>query len=1504
MPPGHFAGITCGMRHAWSKVAVVSAVIGVIVLGIYLARGPIVKLALAKGIGMATGTSVAIGGLQLHAHRAILRDVTLSARNQRLAFVPRIDVTYDLHDLLHGGNHRYGLEALRMDNPAITVVRNPDGTYNLPSMPKSGPSNKKQAPVNVALNVANGSLTLVDRTNGGGGTTVMSLRHVNIAGTFNTGARTQYTASMAYVAGGASYPIYGRGVLDAATGLNYQHYTARRIPLPQLVNFALANAPIRLRAGELDGLNAIYYGKFSATANLSGGIVTMRGLASPLQNVHGPLDVTSAALSTQHIDATIAGAPIRLSGAIFDLAHPQLALTVRASGEVARVKMLNAAMARLPMNGSANVAVLAEGPVKSPTALILLHSPQIVYRNLPLNNPNGLLAYDGNSISIVNFGMQYASFTIGARGLIRLAKRGQMLTALADASAPSSGVPYAASFAPGSQLDFSMLATAPALTRIETHGVVQAKGGSQPLTGVFHVTSAGVGSVLLQGRTLFAKVALDHPHNAYGAYLNAKNLAIEPAAAVSLPGFNVHALPPVSGAVSGTAFASHSAHATEFVANLDLRNARYGKIAIDNARVDAAAAQSGNAFRGTALLSDAVVSKYPVRGATRFSYGAGGLSVADAAISAGPALALADGRVMPAYDLDATADGLISVSQFQGDVATRVHVTGSTASPVFTGFVDIPEGSVHGLALRDLHGAISGTPQAVTLQNGSVAIGSTMLSFGARVAPDSVQAGLRAPRADLADFNDYFDTGDTLAGTGRLQMTVAMTPYTLGSSGSVNLRNVRYRRFDLGSTVAGWDTNGTHTRLNANVDSAHGTLALRGTVLPERKSIDLNVAARNLDLASWLPLLGINQPVTGKLDANAAVRGAYPDLAINAQAGVAKGTIGRVPLQRAYVAVDAAGGRGRITQAIVQLPYFIANGSGTFGLHRGDPLALDVRANSSDVGKLMTTFSGKPNQAGGVLDSTLHLRGTATDPRAQANLAIAQLRYAKFTVPRVAMNASVDKREVVIRNGSVTLKKGTVALQGHAPLHLSHNAPIAMTLAIHKVDLSDFTAALPHGSRVTGLLDGTLNVGGTVSAPQLNGMVALANGYFVGPVDQNPISNMNGTLRFQGTAIALQNLRAKVGGGTFAMNMNAGVPSLRDLRAWTFDSRIVAQNAQVNSPQYFRGKFNADVTAYRRAGGLPTINGTVDVPSGRIPLTAFWNPKAKKSSKPVTLNAAFNLTANVGNDVRVQSPQVDVGATGSVKVMGTLEQPKLSGHIASTGGSVDFFRRFTVQSAHIRFDPADGFWPQINAIADTQVPNPLTYVQLHVTGLAPNSLQLGLISDPSYDQTQILGLLVGAQALGALPGVAASVPAGGFSASNVLQGYALGQIDTLFTQNLFEPLDAALGNALGLQNLQLTDDFSSGFGVSAAKAFGKHVTAVFSENLGEPREQSLSLEAHHGNATAFDLMMYSVQAPPLAGFLAQNASNPFQFNQLGGQTMLSALGGTNGFALMWEHKFH
>jgi hypothetical protein len=355
---------------------------------------------------------------------------------------------------------------------------------------------------------------------------------------------------------------------------------------------------------------------------------------------------------------------------------------------------------------------------------------------------------------------------------------------------------------------------------------------------------------------------------------------------------------------------------------------------------------------------------------------------------------------------------------------------------------------------------------------------------------------------------------------------------------------------------------------------------------------------------------------------------------------------------------------------------------------------------------------------------------------------------------------------------------------------------------------------------------------------------------------------------------------------------------MRRLHEATFRAEIIADGAQFNSPQYFRGKVDANILASRRAGAAPIISGSVNLPSARIPLSAFWNPRAPRGRKGALPDVALNLTAMAGNDVRVQSPNVDVGARGHVSLAGNLRNPKLKGFFSSTGGTVSFFRTFVIQNADVRFQPSNGIMPFVDATATTTVSSPQTFVAVNVHGLAPDDMHLTFDSDPQYGEQQIMGILAGVGG----PSGPALAGAGDFSANSAVEGLATSEINTFFTRQMLEPLSAQLGSSLGLQNLQLTDDFHSGFGVNAAKAFGKHITAVYAENLGEPKRQTLSIEAHRRESTAFDLMLYSVQSPSLLAFM-QSGNLLGSDGGADSSSMMPTLG-SNGLSLMYEHKFY
>lgn len=169
------------------------------------------------------------------------------------------------------------------------------------------------------------------------------------------------------------------------------------------------------------------------------------------------------------------------------------------------------------------------------------------------------------------------------------------------------------------------------------------------------------------------------------------------------------------------------------------------------------------------VLDRAQYGRYPVTGDAAFAYSGDTLDVRDAMIGMGPALVALDGSVdgvrmgapmAPQYDLNATlraadAHALIALTQpklarqyIEGSIDADVHVGGSGRAPLVSGAFDVPEGSVHGLAFRNLRGTLGGTAQDFNVSSGHVTIGSTVVAFNAAGGAGSIRATSR-PRAQI-----------------------------------------------------------------------------------------------------------------------------------------------------------------------------------------------------------------------------------------------------------------------------------------------------------------------------------------------------------------------------------------------------------------------------------------------------------------------------------------------------------------------------------------------------------------------------------------------------------------------------------------------------------------------------------------------------------------------------------------------------------------------------------
>ena len=938
----------------------------------------------------------------------------------------------------------------------------------------------------------------------------------------------------------------------------------------------------------------------------------------------------------------------------------------------------------------------------------------------------------------------------------------------------------------------------------------------------------------------------------------------------------------------------------------------------------------------SALLDGGKVANASVFGNVALAYTGGNkLALLHSSVSLGGGFATANGVVTgvrsrsPHYDISAQmreADLAVLATTFgvhlpypEGRIEATAHVRGTGSSPSVAGNVSIPEASINMLAFQ-AQTAFNGNASHIVTHGGKIVFGSTQLDFAADVGKTSKSMTLSGSHVNLADFNDYFTAAETLAGHGSLAARFSQSGSAISTRGRIALAGTRYRRFDLGNAYANWNAAGPLVSANGFVAGPGGVLKLAGTAhVPSGKSfvairngtyLNATATVRDFELGTWLPAAGVNAPVLGRIDADATARGPFRTLAMSANATLTNGLINQIPVQRFTVSMTASGGRGRLVAANFEIPYLSATASGTFGFSPHDPVDLTMRANSPDIGKLAQTVTRKPSPFGGVVNTTLHATGKPSALALDDVLDASQLSKGDFVIPHAHAEIAMKPGSLDVRGGSIAFQKGAANFTAHVPLSIGRLAfrgpssgsslPISALIRADHIDLAQFETLTPKGTKLGGTLVGQLSVSGTDMDPRLDGALALGNGFFSSSSqERTPLTDGTAVLALDGSRVTLDSAHFTVGKkGSIDSHGTAIVPNMRDpLHALSFSVVTAFNQAVFDLPKYFAGQIDGTLNASKTPQGIPSLAGNFTVSHTRIPAAGIVAlALAKPSGKPPPA-LAMNMRVNVGPDVRLQGDGVNVGAAGSIAMSGTLAKPVLNGKIDSTGGTVNLYRDFTIDAAHVVFN--GDIIPDINATATTFLPQPPTDVRLRVSGPATH-MDLQLTSNPPYDKGQIIALMIGGPSLAGLNGLQT---AQGTAPPSFLQGIGQGAVNGLFAKAITEPLSTGLGSALGLQNVQFNYDVvgQGGFSALVSRRLGPNMSLRFAQTYGFPSRTVIGLRDQLNKDSAAGFSLFSTYGLQGLGYYS-----PYLSAQPGTNITLQAeqpAAGTQGVGLHYTRYF-
>ncbi len=711
----------------------------------------------------------------------------------------------------------------------------------------------------------------------------------------------------------------------------------------------------------------------------------------------------------------------------------------------------------------------------------------------------------------------------------------------------------------------------------------------------------------------------------------------------------------------------------------------------------------------------------------------------------GATYARVDGRIAalssgsPVYALDAevpAAQILPALHAFglpnymtDGSFNARLHVAGRSLAPNVSGHVGVPGGEANGLPFVDGSALLSADPRGVAIRDGSVLVGTTAMYFTAVSRPRENVVDVSAPRADLSDFNNFFDTGDTLDGSGSVKLAAASRDARITSSGDIDVRGFRYRNLPIGNTKAVWSSARDVITGSLAVGGREGMLRARGSIALAptsawqstlmRSRFNLAADVDDLDLSLWIPALGLQGvPITGLVSGKATVRGRYPLIDVRGNAGLTGATIGPLALDRAELAVHTASRRIVIDKGEIETSALSASAAGTVGLRRDDPLDLQIHATTNRLAQLVYDISRVKVPLSGSFESTLKVDGTYRAPRFQAGFD--GTNVLAYGIPIVSLfgEVRVERRALILSDAGATFARGEATLAGSLPLQLAPlrlaapDQPISFDLDVVGLDPAIFDATFGNDTKLSGLIDGHLGLSGTVRKPAIVGRVALSGGSYVSNLERVPIQQIAAALAFNHASVTIERASARFGSGTIQGSGTVGFSNGFSAGDATLTLKASARGAQLDIPAYGNGTLDGQITLAKRPDSNALLSGRLALSNGTLPFASFL--KAAQQSAAVSgppLPLAFNLQATAGKNVRIRGngygAGLDIGVTGSAKLAGTLAKPTIAGTFESTGGTLTYFdRAFRIQQGSVRFNAADGVLPTLSAVATTTVVNP------------------------------------------------------------------------------------------------------------------------------------------------------------------------------------------------------
>ncbi len=898
-------------------VLVVVAVLLVLAAVLFARRQEVMAALLPRAMSLATGYDVSIGDQHIGKSHATFMHVHVSRNGEPVLDAAQVEVSYALRDLLPGSSHRFGVNAIYIDHPTLTLVRHKDGSYNI-AFPEAqapeitAPHRPNRVPIAMRITIRDGSGVVRAPYTVDPNSRTLEVTGINLDANVNSAARTHYVLRGAFVEQ-ALEPFQLIGTVDMNRGYALHHAYAKEIPMRAIGNYFINSDAARLLGGTATDMDFKAYAldvqpDQPINYHLAGAIdvndVQMQvvGLATPLQHIAGRLQMVDDTFFFNRLGADVSGTGVAVSGGIYNFAAPQYRLGIDAHGNLQTLRRMFAFTKDQPIDGAAHLQIEVQGDLGNPVVLARMDSPRAVYSTLPMRDLHVKIAYQNNSVMLAPLQATVNGAHVALRGMIGIGKTTHTQAALHFEGAAHT-LPYF-----GALLGNEPIVGDVMLDGLDTkflgYGAIQSARDINRMAAVLHVDRAGIIDVgpfwIDTERGQFAaEYHLNRRTNMSAFWIDAHHLSLD---SPSLAGAFGNLLPPIpefGGTVDSFSLEGggpSGLHAL-VAGSMNGRALHIAGVGIDEVHAQ---------FSGT--LRDAAIQPLHARGPWGTIDGSGALSLASIAVQGMYHGTL---QALRPYLQDPTATGTV-------DGPAAIAIAGRRIIVQADGLT-LRNATIHGLPLEAVRGTLS-------IDNGAL----NVLSAHARIAGgDVVAAGRfdrgitlvasRAHGSALRGLGLPLDAGFVSA-TGTLMQGARIPSF----SGGVAIAHGKMQQFGIdGTALIALHNDAVH--LDHVIGALDGMYTIASGDLTQLTSgspaYAVHAAVPAADIGNVIHMLALPSlvPVDGTYSASVDVggRGLFPT--VNGPVSVGAGSVNGLPFTDAHALVTASRNGARARRGSVQV---------------------------------------------------------------------------------------------------------------------------------------------------------------------------------------------------------------------------------------------------------------------------------------------------------------------------------------------------------------------------------------------------------------------------------------------------------------------------------------------------------------------------------------------------------------------------------------------------------